>query len=517
MTVQSSTWQVRPRPTQKSELLASTRQTLDEGTRRRSPVQEVSAAPGAPSRRPQVALADPRSPVGGVREAALSTHSRGRPVESALGPPRRIRLFSSAAAGRHDGRTRVARSGSAGPAAAIGWRRRGARSGDWLDGLGLFGGRQEGDLLAALFVIDRDPDAASIRSSSLSTPRMARKPSIWSRAIFRLGLPARKRNRAEWPGWRILLVGPIDSTLDSPNAHRRSLSIHVGRVAPGAKPSARQKTRGRPEAGSIRFRRGSTSAVPAGGLAARAQAAAGLVAGAWRRGRGQCGAATSSRWARRAGSGGDLRHRGLPCGGRFRLVTRPARSCGRSRAGTRARVPPVAGEGHGQSSGTTSASMTSSDSHDPWLGRARRPGDRASVIRPAASRRATRSLFERAQVLLGLRGRNHCIDRWSSTRPSAPSIQPKQGASSTASSYDTVGLPARFFHVTSHTPSPGRWFSCSQARQAALDSGWTRGSSAMAPVSAAAGARVAARETHRRGEDAPAHRQTDAPPANLSA
>ena len=127
--------------------------------------------------------------------------------------------------------------------------------------------------------------------------------------------------------------------------------------------------------------------------------------------------------------------------------------------------------------------MTSSDSHDPLpraISTARRP---ASAIRPAASRRATRSLFERAQVLVGLRGANRCIDRSSSARPRTPSIQPKHRASSTASSYVTVGLPVCLFQVTSHTPDSRAWCSASQARQAALDSGWTRGSSAMAPVS----------------------------------
>ena len=116
--------------------------------------------------------------------------------------------------------------------------------------------------------------------------------------------------------------------------------------------------------------------------------------------------------------------------------------------------------------------MASSEFQDPlaWaIAIASRP---ASVMRPAASSRATRSLLLRAQVPLGRRGANHSFVLSSSTRFTTPSIQPKQSASSTASSYATVGLVVCFFRVTSHTPDEVRWFAASQARHSSRVAGW---------------------------------------------
>jgi hypothetical protein len=92
------------------------------------------------------------------------------------------------------------------------------------------------------------------------------------------------------------------------------------------------------------------------------------------------------------------------------------------------------GQSQSQSSGTSIASAASKRVHDPSDRAAstmRRP---ASVIIPAASRRATRSLLDRAQTLPGRRGENRTMVRSSSNRPVLPSIQPKQSASWTTSS-----------------------------------------------------------------------------------
>ncbi|MDD7933950.1 hypothetical protein [Actinomycetospora straminea] len=97
----------------------------------------------------------------------------------------------------------------------------------------------------------------------------------------------------------------------------------------------------------------------------------------------------------------------------------------------------------------------------------------AGAISPAASRRATRCLFDRAQPLPRRRGLNHIAVRSSSSERVVLSIHPKHSACSTACSYPTVGRPVRDFHVTSHTPSPRSWCSASQARQASTSSGCT--------------------------------------------
>jgi len=315
--------------------------------------------------------------------------------------------------------------------------------------------------------------------------------------------------------WRILLVGSDDSTSSSPT-HTDAPCPSCRRVAPGAKPSARQKL-------AADLRQGVSDS------AAEAQA----PSGRWAR-----GAGAGSGAARRRGSGARARSvAALPqardglaapavaaiCATRTARVAgrspgrpRPARSCGRRPSCIEELACPRSlGEGTARSSGTTSASMTSSDSHDRWLGRARRPGDRprSSGRQPRDERRAP---VRARQVLLAC-GANHCIDRWSSTRPSAPSIQPKHSASSTASSYDTVGLPARFFHVTSHTPESRRGFPAARlARQLSIRAGrevhrpWRQYRPRPARASRPEKRTAAAR-------DAPAHRQTDAPPANLSA
>ena len=66
----------------------------------------------------------------------------------------------------------------------------------------------------------------------------------------------------------------------------------------------------------------------------------------------------------------------------------------------------------------------------------------AGAISPAPVSRSTRSLLDRDQLERGLRGAIHSIVRSSSSLPPLLSIQPKQSASSTASSYSTRGLPA---------------------------------------------------------------------------
>ena len=73
---------------------------------------------------------------------------------------------------------------------------------------------------------------------------------------------------------------------------------------------------------------------------------------------------------------------------------------------------------------------------DPWLKGTGPPHADAGVadastISPAAVRRSTRSLLDRAQVPRGRRGENHCSVRSASSLTTFESIQPKQSASST--------------------------------------------------------------------------------------
>jgi hypothetical protein len=56
------------------------------------------------------------------------------------------------------------------------------------------------------------------------------------------------------------------------------------------------------------------------------------------------------------------------------------------------------------------------------------------------------------QRLPGLRGVKRCSQCSSSSLPFWPSIQPKQSAISSASGYDSPGVPEPFLAILSHTP-----------------------------------------------------------------
>jgi hypothetical protein len=66
-------------------------------------------------------------------------------------------------------------------------------------------------------------------------------------------------------------------------------------------------------------------------------------------------------------------------------------------------------------------------------------------MRPSRSSRSTRRLFDADQTLPGLRRVNQSVVRSASSARPPPSIQPKQSASSTPSSYVAPGRlePAR--------------------------------------------------------------------------
>ena len=116
--------------------------------------------------------------------------------------------------------------------------------------------------------------------------------------------------------------------------------------------------------------------------------------------------------------------------------TRSGRAAGR--AGTRptGAAPPDSRRGRlASSAGSISASAASCIDQDPSACAARTAARPASVMRPSAISRSTRSLFERAQPLPGRRGVSSCAWRPSSSVCTSPSIQPKQSASSTIASY----------------------------------------------------------------------------------
>ena len=79
-------------------------------------------------------------------------------------------------------------------------------------------------------------------------------------------------------------------------------------------------------------------------------------------------------------------------------------------------------------------STSSSSVHEPFSFARSMAASPAGRMSPAAISRSTRALFVAAQPLLGFRGAKYCFDRRSSTVPPDESIQPKQSASSTASS-----------------------------------------------------------------------------------
>jgi hypothetical protein len=86
------------------------------------------------------------------------------------------------------------------------------------------------------------------------------------------------------------------------------------------------------------------------------------------------------------------------------------------------------------SGGSSSRSTASSALHEPFSFATSIAAIPAGASSPSRSRRATRSLFDADHVLRGLRGAKSCRVRRSSSRFTVLSIQPKQSASSTASS-----------------------------------------------------------------------------------
>jgi hypothetical protein len=120
-----------------------------------------------------------------------------------------------------------------------------------------------------------------------------------------------------------------------------------------------------------------------------------------------------------------------------------------------------------RSSGTCMSSTASSADHDPLsfaLSTARNP---AAVINPRSMSDSTRALFRRDQTLFDLRGVNLRTDRPSSRCRNLLSIQPKQRASSTASSSETPPGALCFLRKTNHTPDAELWLLLSHVRHSA--------------------------------------------------
>ena len=80
------------------------------------------------------------------------------------------------------------------------------------------------------------------------------------------------------------------------------------------------------------------------------------------------------------------------------------------------------------------SSRSSALSHSPRAFASSTMARPSGRIRPSAISRSTRALFDAAQTLPGLRGVKRSMWLSSSMRRSMPSIQPKQRASTTASS-----------------------------------------------------------------------------------
>lgn len=99
-----------------------------------------------------------------------------------------------------------------------------------------------------------------------------------------------------------------------------------------------------------------------------------------------------------------------------------------SRAATSASRPAAS------SGGSSSRSTASSAVHEPFTLATSIAAIPAGASSPSRSSRATRSLFDIDHVLRGLRGAKSCRLRRTSSRFTVLSIQPKQSASSTASS-----------------------------------------------------------------------------------
>src|SRR3954470_19814219 len=131
------------------------------------------------------------------------------------------------------------------------------------------------------------------------------------------------------------------------------------------------------------------------------------------------------------------------------IHSRIARRAERGNASHCSREPARASKAADRSGGTTRFSTSSSRLQVPLalaISTVRRPAGSSS---PATSSRAIRSLLVRAQAERGLRGANHSLLRSVSIVPPLLSTQPTQRASSTDSSYPTLGRPVEAFQLTS--------------------------------------------------------------------
>jgi len=141
------------------------------------------------------------------------------------------------------------------------------------------------------------------------------------------------------------------------------------------------------------------------------------------------------------------------------------------------RAPGRAFSAAARSAGSMSASASSCITQDPSARAASITAKPASVMRPVAMRRSIRRLFESDQPLPRRRGVMRCACRPSGSEFTRPSIQPKQSASSTISSYATGWWPLALVQRATQTPSTVRWCSVNQWRHAPADVGWSSGRS----------------------------------------